>query len=94
MLGSGFGLYAVEAFKRDKKRRKQYTPFSNNSLRYQGKKITKVFPKASQIQLLEIRERMKKQNHKERNRLILSFIIAIPITIGLITYITKYSGIF
>ncbi|MFK7750342.1 MAG: hypothetical protein AB8B65_18265 [Kordia sp.] len=94
MLGSGFGLYAIEAFKRDRKRRKQHTPFSSDSLRYQGKKITKVFPKATKIQLLEIRERMKKQNRKERDKLMLSFIIAIPITIGLIIFATKYFGIY
>ncbi len=94
MLGSGLGLYSVEALKRDRKRRKKHTPFSNSLLLRNGKKVKNVFPKASKMQLLAIREKMKKQQHKERTILILSFIIAIPITIGLITYVTKYSGIF
>jgi hypothetical protein len=90
MLGSGFGLYAVEAFKRDKKRRKTHTPFSNSLLTRQAKKINKAFPKATELQLLTIREQMKKQNRKERDKLIIAFVIAIPVTIGLISGFLKY----
>lgn len=84
MLGSGFGLYAVEAFKRDKKRRKQHTPFSNSLLMRSGKKIKNVFPKATKIQLLAIREKMKKQHRKDRDILILSFVLAVVSLSGLV----------
>jgi riboflavin transporter FmnP len=84
MLSIGFGSYAVEAFKRDKKRRKTHTPFSKNVLTRKGKRIGKVFPKASELQLLTIREQMKKQNRKERDSLIVSFILAAGVISGLV----------
>ncbi|EDP94893.1 hypothetical protein U8527_15165 [Kordia algicida OT-1] len=89
MLGSGFGLYAVEAFKRDKKRRKQHTPFSTHLLRFEGKKIIKEFPKATKKQLMVIQEKIKKQERKERNKLILAFALAIPVTIVIIMTIVN-----
>ena len=82
MLSIGFGSYAVEAFKRDKKRRKTHTPFSKNVLTRKGKRIGKAFPKASELQLLTIREQMKKQNRKERDSLIISFALAIIVIVG------------
>ena len=84
MLSIGFGSYAVEAFKRDKKRRKTHTPFSKNVLTRKGKRIGKAFPKASELQLLTIREQMKKQNRKERDSLIVSFILAAGVISGLV----------
>ncbi|MEM6717858.1 MAG: hypothetical protein AAF611_00950 [Bacteroidota bacterium] len=82
MLGSGFGLYSVEAFKRNKKRRKQHTPFSKKMLISKGRKLKRKFPKATRIQLLAIRERMKKQNRKDRDTSIVSFTLAFVLVLG------------
>ena len=56
-----------------------------------GKNIEKknIFPKITEIQLLAIREKMKKQNRQERDIFIVSFVIAIPITIILIVGFLK-----
>lgn len=88
MLGSGLGLYSVEALKRDRKRRKKHTPFSSSFRIYKGTKTQFVFPKASKIQLLAIREKMKKQNRKDRDRSILSFTLAFVLLVS-VFMITK-----
>ena len=90
MLGSGFGLYSVEAFKRDKNRRNKRKSFDKNLHYYKNDGIKNEFPKITEIQLSAIREKMKKQNRKERDQLILSFILAIPVSMILVNMFFKF----
>lgn len=89
MLGSGFGLYAVEAYKREKNRRSKRKPFDKKLKFYKDEGIRKIFPKISEIKLNAIREKIKKQQRKERDKLILSFVLAIPVSFVLITSALK-----
>jgi len=90
MLGSGFGLYALEANKREKNRRSKRTIFDKSLRYYKDEGIRKIFPKATKVQLEAIREKLDKQNRTERKKLIIAFILAIPVSISLIVGILKF----
>ncbi|MGH1384167.1 hypothetical protein [Kordia sp.] len=93
-MGQGIGFYVLDDIRRTKKRRDKRTPFDKNLRYYKDEGKKKIFPKLTEIQLSAIRERMKKQNRKERDKSIIAFIIAIPITIGLIVGFFKYWTLF
>jgi len=90
MLGSGFGLYAVEASKREKNRRNKRKPFDKSLHYYKDEGIKKEFPKASEAQLEAIRKKIHKENQKERRKLIIAFIIGIPVSIVLVISIVMF----
>lgn len=93
-MGSGAAFYVYGDLDRTKRRRERRTPFDKNLRYYKNEGKKKIFPKLTEIQLSAIRERMKKQNRKERDKSIIAFIIAIPITIGLIVGFFKYWTLF
>lgn len=92
-MGSGAAFYVHGDLDRTKRRRDRRKPFDKNLHYYKDEGERKIFPKLTEIQLSAIRERMKKQNRKERDKSIIAFIIAIPVTIGIIVGVTKYLGI-
>lgn len=83
-MGSGSAFYVLEDINRTNKRRNKRKSFDKNLRYYKNDGIKNKFPKITEIQLSAIREKMKKQNRKERDKLILSFILAIPVSIGFI----------
>ncbi|WP_298420113.1 hypothetical protein [uncultured Kordia sp.] len=89
-MGSGAGFYVHGDLERTKKRRNKRTPFDKNQHYYKDEGIKKTFPKVSEIQLNAIREKIKKQERKERDKLIISFILAIPASIGLLYGIVNF----
>ncbi len=90
MLGTTGGLHAIEALKRQKSRRNKRKAFDKNLHYYKDEGIKRTFPKVSEIQLNAIREKIKKQERKERDKFIISFILAIPVSIGLVYGIVNF----
>lgn len=89
-MGSGAGFYVHGDLERTKKRRNKRTPFDKNLHYYKDEGIQKTFPKVSEIKLNAIREKIKKQERKERDKLIIAFILAVPVSIGLVYGIVNF----
>ncbi len=86
----GAGFYVHGDLERTKQRRNKRTPF-NKELRYHKDEcIQKTFPKATETQLEAIRKKLKKENRAERKKLILAFVLAIPVSIILIISIVTF----
>ena len=90
-MGSGAAFHVHGDLHRTRVRRNKRNPFTKKRHYYKDHERKDIFPKITEIQLSAIRERIKKQNRKERDTLIISFIIAIPITIMLISGFLKYA---
>ncbi|MCH2196865.1 hypothetical protein [Kordia sp.] len=90
-MGSGAAFHVHGDLYRTRERRNKRNPFAKERLYYKDYKRKDISPKITEIQLSAIREKIKKQNRKERDKLIISFIIAIPITIMLISGFLKYA---
>jgi len=88
-MGSGAAFYVHGDLHRARVRRNKRNPFTKNRSYYKNFKKKNISPKITEIQLLAIREKMKKQNRRERDKLIVSFVVAIPITIILIVGFLK-----
>ncbi|WP_420574018.1 hypothetical protein [Kordia sp.] len=88
-MGSGAAFYVLEDLERTRRRRNRRKPFSKSLRYFKDQGIKNKFPKITQIQINAIREKIKKQDRKDRDRLILAFIIAIPVFIGITTGIAR-----
>ena len=89
-MGSGSAFYVLEDINRTNKRRNKRKAFDKNLRYYKDDGVKNEFPKITEIQLSAIREKMKKQHRKERDLLILSFILAIPVSIGFLYGIVNF----
>ncbi|QHI38906.1 hypothetical protein IMCC3317_43060 [Kordia antarctica] len=76
---TGFAVY--EDLDRTKRRRSRRTPFDKNQHYYKDEGNTFTFPKATEAQLKAVREKLQKQQRSDRIKTIISFIVAIPISI-------------
>ncbi|WP_046759049.1 hypothetical protein [Kordia jejudonensis] len=85
-MGSGAGFYVHGDLERTKQRRSKRTAFDKNLRYYKNEGVKNIFPKVSEIKLKTIREKIKKQQRKERNQLILAFVLAVPVSIFLVKF--------
>lgn len=90
MIGVGVGLATMNATYKANSRRRKRTPFDKNLKYYKDEGVKKTFPKVSEIKLNAIREKIKKQERKERDKLIIAFVLAIPVSIGLIYGVVNF----
>ncbi|WP_298519400.1 hypothetical protein [uncultured Kordia sp.] len=88
-MGSGAAFYVHGDLYRTRVRRNKRNPFNKNRRYYKDYRKKSNSPKITEIQLSAIREKIKKQQRKERDKLIIAFIIAIPLTIGIISGILR-----
>jgi hypothetical protein len=73
------GSAVYEDLKRTRRRRTKRMPFDKNLHYYKDEGIKKTFPKASEAQLETIRKKAKKQRRLDTLKLVISFVIAIPL---------------
>ncbi|MBC8754499.1 hypothetical protein H2O64_07430 [Kordia sp. YSTF-M3] len=73
------GSAVYEDLKRTRRRRTKRTPFDKNLHYYKDEGIKKTFPKATETQLEVIRKKTKKQQRLDMLKLVISFVIAIPL---------------
>lgn len=85
---TGFAVY--EDLDRTKRRHNKRTPFDKNQSYYKDEGIKKTFPKATEVQLEAIREKLKKQQRSDRIKSIVAFTVAIPISLGILVGIIYF----
>ncbi|WP_430409021.1 hypothetical protein [Kordia sp.] len=82
-MGSGAGFFVHGDLERTKKRRAKRT-FDKNIQYYKDEGIKEEFPKATEAQLEAIREKIKKQQRLDKFKLIVAFVLAIPLSLGVL----------
>jgi hypothetical protein len=79
IMGSGAAFYVHGDLERTKRRRNRRTPFDKSQRYYKNNGNAFVFPKATEAQLEAIRKKAKKQRRLDTLKLVVSFVLAIPV---------------
>ena len=86
-MGSGAAFYVHGDLERRKRRQNKRKPFKKNKNYYKDDGKTFTFPKPSEAQLDIIRTKIKRQQRLDTFKLIISFVIGVPLVIAGLYYL-------